>query len=34
MATNVLDILERYGFRWQQGNTYFGGESVNAVTLP
>lgn len=25
-------ILERFGFRWQQGSTYFGNESVNAVT--
>jgi virulence-associated protein VapD len=25
-------VLERYGFRWQQGSTYFGGETVNAVT--
>ncbi|MGL6073750.1 MAG: virulence factor [Fimbriiglobus sp.] len=28
----IRRVLERYGFRWQQGSTYFGGESVNAVT--
>ncbi len=28
----IRKILERYGFRWQQGSTYFGGETVNAVT--
>ncbi len=28
----IRRILERFGFRWQQGSTYFGGESVNAVT--
>lgn len=25
-------VLERHGFRWQQGSVYFGGEDVNAVT--
>jgi virulence-associated protein VapD len=28
----IRRVLERYGFRWQQGSTYFGGEAVNAVT--
>ena len=28
----IRKILERNGFRWQQGSTYFGGEAVNAVT--
>jgi virulence-associated protein VapD len=29
---DIRRVLERYGFRWQQGSTYFGGETVNAVT--
>ncbi len=28
----IRRTLERFGFRWQQGSTYFGGEGVNAVT--
>jgi virulence-associated protein VapD len=28
----IRRVLERYGFRWQQGSTYFGNEEVNAVT--
>ena len=28
----IRRILERFGFRWQQGNTYFGSDAVNAVT--
>lgn len=28
----IRRVLDRYGFRWQQGSTYFGGEAVNAVT--
>lgn len=28
----IRRILERYGFRWQQGSTYFGGTEVNAVS--
>jgi virulence-associated protein VapD len=28
----IRRILERLGFRWQQGSTYFGGPGVNAVT--
>ena len=28
----IRRTLERLGFRWQQGSTYFGGPSVNAVT--
>lgn len=28
----IRKVLERYGFKWQQGSTYFGGDTVNAVT--
>jgi virulence-associated protein VapD len=28
----IRRVLERHGFRWQQGSVYFGGEDVNAVT--
>ena len=28
----IRRVLERSGFRWQQGSTYFGGPAVNAVT--
>ncbi len=28
----IRRVLESFGFRWQQGSTYFGGETVNAVT--
>lgn len=28
----IRRVLERYGFAWQQGSTYFGNDSVNAVT--
>lgn len=28
----IRRVLERFGFRWQQGSTYFGNETVNAVT--
>ena len=28
----IRRVLERFGFKWQQGSTYFGGETVNAVT--
>lgn len=28
----IRRVLERFGFRWQQGSTYFGGDAVNAVT--
>jgi virulence-associated protein VapD len=28
----IRRILERHGFTWQQGSTYFGGERINAVT--
>jgi virulence-associated protein VapD len=28
----IRRTLERFGFRWQQGSTYFGGSEVNAVT--
>jgi virulence-associated protein VapD len=28
----IRRVLERYGFRWQQGSTYFGNETVNAVS--
>ncbi|MGL5095527.1 MAG: virulence factor [Planctomycetia bacterium] len=29
---DIRRVLERHGFRWQQGSTYFGGDGVNAVT--
>ena len=28
----IRRVLERFGFRWQKGSTYFGGDAVNAVT--
>lgn len=28
----IRRILERHGFTWQEGSTYFGGERINAVT--
>jgi virulence-associated protein VapD len=28
----IRSILTNYGFTWQQGSTYFGGSSVDAVT--
>ena len=28
----IRRVLERFCFKWQQGSTYFGGETVNAVT--
>jgi virulence-associated protein VapD len=28
----IRRVLERHGFRWQQGSMYFGGDGVNAVT--
>ena len=28
----IRRVLEGFGFRWQQGSTYFGGDAVNAVT--
>ena len=28
----IRRVLERSGFRWQQGSTYFGGATTNAVT--
>lgn len=28
----IRKILQRHGFNWQQGSTYFGGENINAVT--
>src|SRR5438128_7940322 len=28
----IRRVLERHGFKWQQGSVYFGGEQVNAVT--
>jgi virulence-associated protein VapD len=28
----IRRLLERYGFRGQQGRTYFGGDKVNAVS--
>ncbi len=29
---DVRKLLENYGFDWQQGSTYFGNDSVDAVT--
>lgn len=28
----IRNILVEHGFTWQQGSTYFGGETINAVT--
>ena len=28
----IRRVLERSGFRWQQGSTYFGGATINMVT--
>jgi virulence-associated protein VapD len=28
----IRRVLERHGFKWQQGSVYFGGEQINAVT--
>ena len=28
----IRRVLERHGFKWQQGSVYFGGEEINAVT--
>lgn len=28
----IRKVLERHGFEWQQGSTYFGGPKINAVT--
>ncbi|MEM8875091.1 MAG: virulence factor [Planctomycetota bacterium] len=28
----IRSVLLRHGFRWQQGSTYFGDDSINAVT--
>jgi virulence-associated protein VapD len=30
--TDIRRVLEKYGFTWQQGSVYFGGDSINAVT--
>jgi virulence-associated protein VapD len=30
--TDIRRVLEKYGFPWQQGSVYFGGDSINAVT--
>ena len=30
--SEVRRVLESFGFSWQQGSTYFGGATVNAVT--
>lgn len=29
---DIRKVLERHGFDWQQGSTYFGGDTVNAVS--
>jgi virulence-associated protein VapD len=28
----IRRVLQSFGFRWQQGSTYFGGPNVNAVS--
>jgi virulence-associated protein VapD len=28
----IRKVLQKQGFLWQQGNVYFGGENINAVT--
>lgn len=28
----IRKVLDRHGFKWQQGSVYFGDESINAVT--
>jgi virulence-associated protein VapD len=28
----IRKVLQEHGFHWQQGSTYFGDESINAVT--
>jgi virulence-associated protein VapD len=28
----IRRVLQRHGFAWQQGNVYFGGDEINAVT--
>ena len=30
--TEIRRVLELFGFRWQQSSTYFGNDTVNAVT--
>ena len=30
--TDIRKILVEHGFKWQQGSTYFGDDSINAVT--
>jgi virulence-associated protein VapD len=27
----IRQVLQRHGFRWQQGSVYFGGEEIDAV---
>jgi virulence-associated protein VapD len=29
--TDIRRVLDEYGFDWQQGSVYFGGQSVDAV---
>ena len=29
---DIRKVLEKFGFDWQQGSVYFGGEAVDAVT--
>ena len=28
----IRKVLDRHGFKWQQGSVYFGDETINAVT--
>ncbi len=30
--SEIRKVLEQHGFKWQQGNVYFGGPEINAVT--
>ena len=30
--SEIRRILQRHGFRWQQGSVYFGDDSINAVS--
>ena len=29
---DIRRVLQKHGFRWQQGSVYFGGEAIDAVT--
>lgn len=30
--SEIRRMLQKHGFKWQQGSVYFGGEEINAVT--